>query len=769
MKVHNNKSGYAQYDPTVMYPIGKPAAGRTVILRMFDGSPKIHSTVGGTAVKTLGSGDVVQALDFLEAKDSTGYRWVKVSYTNDIGNILGYMKYDPALMFPYTAVGKAPEGATEDEDAEKSSGENLHMVLTGSAAAIRSSAVKGAIKEIVGLGSKLWIDEIYNETSSDGYRWMKTHNTQNGYSQMDLNVMFPVGKPVGNAQIRLTKSSARIRTKVVDGAVLTTVENGGTFIVLDFLPNKASDGYRWMKVLYSIDESRTGTGYAQFDPTVMFPYTISGKPTEQASEDTKAEESSGESLHMRLAGSAARIRKNAVSGDVLETVADGGKLWVDKIYKEPSSDGYRWMAAHANTQGYSQMDLKVMIPVGKAPADMQIRLTGSSAAIRTHVVSGEVIATVENGGTFIVDDFLPNVASDGYRWMKVTYALNTSPILHGYAQFDPNVMYPYNSSGKPTEQDPVDAAAEQASGEVLHLLQTGSPARIRQYAVKGSVLETVENGGKLWVNKLYSDKNSDGYRWAQVYSSKTGYAQFDTNVMHPVGGPMVEVTMQLAGTEAAIRDHVRGKQLTKISDGGRFRVHDFLPKTAKDGYRWMKVTGNGVTGFAQYDPRYMYPYTTAGKPAESTPVVNSVKMVLTGSAARIRNDVQGSVLVTVPNGGEIQVQDFYDWKATDNYRWCWGSYGGYNGAFQYDPAVMHPVGTTGRGLLKMRLEKSAARLRSSVQGTVLITVPNGSEIVITEFLPSKASDNYYWCVGSYNGTTGYFQYDPAVMFPCGNV
>lgn len=148
---------------------------------------------------------------------------------------------------------------------------------------------------------------------------------------------------------------------------------------------------------------------------------------------------------------------------------------------------------------------------------------------------------------------------------------------------------------------------------------------------------------------------------------------------------------------------------------------------------------------------------------------SGMKMYLTGSAARIRNDVQGTVLTTVANGGNIEIQDFYDWKAGDGYRWCWGTGNGVTGAFQYDPAVMHPVGTSNRGLLFMKLTGSAARIRKTVQGTVLTTVPNGNEILITEFLSNKASDGYYWCKGQYGSTVGYFQYDPEVMFPHGNV
>ena len=447
-------------------------------------------------------------------------------------------------------------------------------------------------------------------------------------------------------------------------------------------------------------------------------------------------------------------------------MANGGKLWVDEIYSGKNTDGYRWMKTHNIKSGYSQMDLNVMHPVGKPLGNAQIRLTGSAARIRTKVVDGAVLTTIENGDTFIVQDFLPNKASDGYRWMKVLYSLDESRTGTGYAQFDPNVMYPYTTSGVAEEITAEDQRAEQSSGENLHAQLTGSAAAIRQYAVKGTILETVPNGGKVWVDGLYYEKNSDGYRWMKTHNNKTGYSQYDPNVMHLVGKPSgITLVGRADADNVTLHERIGGTAKRTLRNGETFEILDFLPNQASDGYRYMKVSG----GFIRYDKTKIFTYSHTGKPSESAPVVNSVKMVLTGSAARLRNDVQGTVLVTAPNGSSIQVQDFYDWKASDQYRWCWGSYGGYNGAFQYDPAVMHPEGTTSRGLLKMKLEKSAARLRSAVQGTVLLTVPVGGEIYITEFLSGKASDGYYWCRGTYNGTSGYFQYDPAVMFPYGNV
>lgn len=67
---------------------------------------------------------------------------------------------------------------------------------------------------------------------------------------------------------------------------------------------------------------------------------------------------------------------------------------------------------------------------------------------------------------------------------------------------------------------------------------------------------------------------------------------------------------------------------------------------------------------------------------------------------------------------------------------------------------------------KMRLFNSAANIRTRpVNGTVINTVPNGSDISIIQFGKIKESDGYQWFQGTYNGYTGFLQYDPAVMFP----
>lgn len=150
----------------------------------------------------------------------------------------------------------------------------------------------------------------------------------------------------------------------------------------------------------------------------------------------------------------------------------------------------------------------------------------------------------------------------------------------------------------------------------------------------------------------------------------------------------------------------------------------------------------------------------------TTPTEDGCKMHLISSAANLRADVvNGTIKTTIPNGTTFDVVGLYSWNASDGYKWGYGKWNGYEGYFQYDPAVMRPTGNVEGLNYKMRLFGSAARIRDSIMGTILTTVPNYNDIVIDAFIDALASDGYQWCRGHFGSTYGYFQYDPAVMFP----
>lgn len=145
--------------------------------------------------------------------------------------------------------------------------------------------------------------------------------------------------------------------------------------------------------------------------------------------------------------------------------------------------------------------------------------------------------------------------------------------------------------------------------------------------------------------------------------------------------------------------------------------------------------------------------------------ISSVQMVLSGSAARIRNDVLGTELTIVPKGGRIQVIDMYDWKAADGYRWCWGVGNGVTGAFQYDPAVMYPLGSPNpnHNNLWMKVFSGNAPMHNTPAGVQNgIVAYTGTEIKILRFVDAN------WFYGELAGQTGYFLYAKSNMFPHGN-
>ena len=151
---------------------------------------------------------------------------------------------------------------------------------------------------------------------------------------------------------------------------------------------------------------------------------------------------------------------------------------------------------------------------------------------------------------------------------------------------------------------------------------------------------------------------------------------------------------------------------------------------------------------------------------------NSINMKLDSSAAAIRESVRGTWIISVPSGNYINLVDFFNLTIqSDGYQWAFGvgykNGVGYQGYFQYDPDVMHPVGTPS-DYVQMFLYSSAAAIRSTIQGTVLTVIPNGSSFTVLGFLDSIQSDGYRCMEVIGNGYTGYAQYDPEVMRPIGH-
>ncbi|MEA5026171.1 MAG: hypothetical protein VB012_00785 [Erysipelotrichaceae bacterium] len=147
-------------------------------------------------------------------------------------------------------------------------------------------------------------------------------------------------------------------------------------------------------------------------------------------------------------------------------------------------------------------------------------------------------------------------------------------------------------------------------------------------------------------------------------------------------------------------------------------------------------------------------------------------MKLNSSAAALRQSVRGTWIVTINSGNYLDFVDFFSLSIqSEGYQWATGtgikngtSYSGY---FQYDPDVMYLVGSP-NDYVQMFLFSSAAAIRSTIQGTVLTVIPNGSSFTVLSFDNIVQSDGYRWMEVTGNVYTGYAQYDPAVMRPYGH-
>lgn len=152
---------------------------------------------------------------------------------------------------------------------------------------------------------------------------------------------------------------------------------------------------------------------------------------------------------------------------------------------------------------------------------------------------------------------------------------------------------------------------------------------------------------------------------------------------------------------------------------------------------------------------------------------NHMRMQLHSSAATLRTSPMGTQIVIIPNGQTFEINYFMRTMQSDGYRWVNAYYNmnntNVNGYAQYDPVVMYPYGYyLDDGFTNMRLDSSAARIRSLILGEILTVAPVGSDIRTINFLPELQSDGYRWNKGIYGGYEGFYQYDPAVMYPWDN-
>ncbi len=301
----------------------------------------------------------------------------------------------------------------------------------------------------------------------------------------------------------------------------------------------------------------------------------------------------------------------------------------------------------------------------------------------------------------------------------------------------------------------------------VQAILNGSAMRIRKDVVNGVILTTIQNGSVFEVIDIYSWVASDGFRWGWAkYKEFEGYFQYDPNVMYLIGKDInnkYKMVFISGGDEMHLHSNPLGEKLNILEVGTSATILEFTKNKEIDNAYWYKVAYQGQNGYVRYNPLKMYPTSDIEYPPIESKT--DIMMVLTKSGARLReNVVSGDIKTIIPNGSQFEVLELFNKKEKDGYRWGIGSYSGIVGYFQFDPIVMHPIGRTSESY-SMVLESTPARLRESIQGDVIIIMPEKSSVIIEEFLSDIAIDGFRWCKGDFYGKKGYFQYDPMYMYP----
>lgn len=325
------------------------------------------------------------------------------------------------------------------------------------------------------------------------------------------------------------------------------------------------------------------------DTLLNFYYKTTGAP-----ENNNYSQSSGESLYMKLTGSAAAIREYAVSGTPLVTVAINGKLYIDKIYHNTNSDGYRWMKTHSGiTTGYSQYDRQVMHPIGSATNTMNLVIS-TNTPLKSYVGSNNDILTLIPGELCQIIDFLPNTYTDGYRWMKIKKGLN-----YGYIPYISSSMVVYSDTGSAPIPPVVTTG--------YYLNTTNQSVTIRTSVVNGQIVTTVPVGNSLEIIEFLGIQ-SDNYQWAKTkYGTNIGYSQIDTHGAYTISGSGQTIYLKTTRASVRLRAGYAGSSTYRIvPQGSQLKIIRFETGFKSDGYQWVYGYYDGANGYAQLDTYNAY-------------------------------------------------------------------------------------------------------------------------------------------------------------------
>ena len=162
------------------------------------------------------------------------------------------------------------------------------------------------------------------------------------------------------------------------------------------------------------------------------------------------------------------------------------------------------------------------------------------------------------------------------------------------------IMYVYEKNATnpdPGESNPIPG---------LYLSATKLSFRVRSSVVSGSQLALVPVGGRAEIISFLGIQ-TDGYQWAKVkYNGIVGYSQIDTYNAYTVTGTTTNRYLNATKQSFRVRNApVGGTSLTIVPVGGRAQITLF-GAIQTDGYQWVGVNYNGITGYSQIDTKNCY-------------------------------------------------------------------------------------------------------------------------------------------------------------------
>jgi CHAP domain. len=144
----------------------------------------------------------------------------------------------------------------------------------------------------------------------------------------------------------------------------------------------------------------------------------------------------------------------------------------------------------------------------------------------------------------------------------------------------------------------------------IYLNATKQQFRVRASVVSGAQKAIVPVGGRAEITGFLGIQ-SDNYQWVSVdYNGVTGFSQVDTKNCYTVTtanstGRYLNATRQAFRVRASV---VNGTQKAMVPVGGRAEITGFLG-IQSDGYQWVSVSYNGVTGYSQADTYNCYTFS----------------------------------------------------------------------------------------------------------------------------------------------------------------